>query len=252
MGSRERLQNKGPKPIPVELRFWTKVDLPEDLELCWKWLGGQSSGYGRFSIDSSLVANRKQVPAHRFAYEYFHGPLAKDLVLHHICKNTLCVNPKHLQPLSIKEHVAQSISVGVMVAALQSVKTHCPKGHPYEGSNLSIRRDGSRVCRECKRQRYNEWRKRNLTKRAETQRAYYQRKVRGDSMKSRRARSRSIHRCDDVTTRYAHSTAQLAKVSRVSWRNPAQFTCSIPDDARKLRIDVEPVSTDDKSLLKRD
>lgn len=29
-------------------------------------------------------------------------------------------------------------------------KTHCPKGHPYEGYNLLLRYDGARVCRACK------------------------------------------------------------------------------------------------------
>lgn len=31
-----------------------------------------------------------------------------------------------------------------------SVKTHCPKGHPYSGANLIVRRDGrARSCRAC-------------------------------------------------------------------------------------------------------
>lgn len=28
-------------------------------------------------------------------------------------------------------------------------KTHCPQGHPYEGENLVLERDGSRKCRKC-------------------------------------------------------------------------------------------------------
>jgi hypothetical protein len=28
-------------------------------------------------------------------------------------------------------------------------RTHCPKGHPYEGSNLVIKENGARGCREC-------------------------------------------------------------------------------------------------------
>lgn len=178
MGKRGRLSTKrcGPLPIPPELRFWARVEIPEDLELCWFWHGGQANGYGRFSIDSSLAKPRRQVPAHRFSYEFFHGRLPETLVLHHKCKNTLCVNPKHLVALSVKEHVNQSVSVGIMIAALQLIKTHCPHGHPYAGSNLGIHRDGSRFCRRCTRERYNKWRLRNLAKRAKAQRGYYQRK----------------------------------------------------------------------------
>jgi ribosomal protein S27AE len=32
-------------------------------------------------------------------------------------------------------------------------KTHCPQGHPYEGTNLKIARDGARLCRQCARDR---------------------------------------------------------------------------------------------------
>ncbi len=30
-------------------------------------------------------------------------------------------------------------------------KTHCPRNHPYDGSNLYITPSGSRACRACKR-----------------------------------------------------------------------------------------------------
>ena len=34
-------------------------------------------------------------------------------------------------------------------AAYQKAKTHCPKGHPYSGTNLYINCRGARSCREC-------------------------------------------------------------------------------------------------------
>lgn len=30
-------------------------------------------------------------------------------------------------------------------------RTHCPQGHPYEGDNLKINKQGQRACRECRR-----------------------------------------------------------------------------------------------------
>lgn len=30
-------------------------------------------------------------------------------------------------------------------------KTHCPKGHPYSGDNLSIKRSGAQNCKQCAR-----------------------------------------------------------------------------------------------------
>jgi hypothetical protein len=35
----------------------------------------------------------------------------------------------------------------------QANKTHCPQGHPYDETNTRVRRDGSRACRACGRER---------------------------------------------------------------------------------------------------
>ena len=35
------------------------------------------------------------------------------------------------------------------IAANRKEKTHCPKGHPYEGSNLYVNVRGSKTCRKC-------------------------------------------------------------------------------------------------------
>ena len=35
----------------------------------------------------------------------------------------------------------------------QREKTHCPHGHPYSKQNTYIQADGSRVCRQCRRDR---------------------------------------------------------------------------------------------------
>lgn len=34
--------------------------------------------------------------------------------------------------------------------ALNAAKTHCPKGHPYEGNNLLLLRKGALVRRQCR------------------------------------------------------------------------------------------------------
>jgi hypothetical protein len=64
---------------------------------CWEWNGRRDntpkSTYGR-------VDNEAQFPvlAHRVAYEKWVGPLDSELVLLHLCDNTICINPEHLRP----------------------------------------------------------------------------------------------------------------------------------------------------------
>lgn len=35
-----------------------------------------------------------------------------------------------------------------------SVKTHCPKGHPYAGDNLKVEKSGTRRCTVCRRESF--------------------------------------------------------------------------------------------------
>ena len=38
----------------------------------------------------------KSIPAHRFAYIAYKGPIEQDKIVHQSCNNTYCVNPEHL------------------------------------------------------------------------------------------------------------------------------------------------------------
>lgn len=81
-------------------RFWAKVDKrgPDD---CWLWLANKTApnGHGRFSTGGSMVM------AHRFAYELLVGPIPDGLVIDHLCRVRLCVNPKHLEPVTAVENI---------------------------------------------------------------------------------------------------------------------------------------------------
>jgi len=81
----------GPKPLPVESRFWSKVD-KNGLNGCWIWIAAKNpGGYGLFSL------NVKMQLAHRIAYEMVHGPIPEGMQLDHICHCRACVNPDHLR-----------------------------------------------------------------------------------------------------------------------------------------------------------
>lgn len=125
-------------------------------DTCWIWKGensGQKSSgkYGRFKMFN------KTYQAHRVSYEYFTQTKIPDgLVLDHLCRNTLCVNPEHLEAVTRKENTLR----GEGRTAKAFRRNVCLYGHPLTGSNLKIdsgRGEQWRTCRTCKNKNQQEY-----------------------------------------------------------------------------------------------
>lgn len=80
-------------------RFWSKV---EKTDSCWNWTGTKSNGYGR--MDRTKDGISKQYLVHRVSFEMNNGPIPDGKVIDHICHNTLCVRPEHLQAVTQKQN----------------------------------------------------------------------------------------------------------------------------------------------------
>lgn len=138
------------------LGFWAKVTVQANE--CWQWQGSKNQlGYGQFWNGSNLVS------AHRFAYELLIGEIPPDRELDHLCRNTSCVNPEHLETVSHKENIKRGI-LPVMMRQRQLSKTHCPQGHPYNVANtytppshIKIGKP-NRSCRICHKEGAQRWR----------------------------------------------------------------------------------------------
>jgi len=116
---------------------------------CWEWTGYiKSNGYGQ------LTQNGKTVLSHRVIYELYKGEIPHGLDLDHLCRNRKCVNPNHLEPVTRKENLMR----GVGLTSQNLKKTHCPKGHEYNGVNLYRDTKNFRRCRECNRITQYNWR----------------------------------------------------------------------------------------------
>lgn len=78
------------RKVPVEDRFWEKVDKSSESE-CWLWTGYfHYRGYGLLSVRD------KQKYAHRLSYEIAFGEIPEGLHVLHKCDNPPCCNPNHL------------------------------------------------------------------------------------------------------------------------------------------------------------
>ena len=129
---------------PAEDRFWPKVSVQSNG--CWLWIGAKNDlGYGMFSPNGRAG---RRVRAHRWAYEYLIGEIPVGLEPDHLCRNPLCVNPTHLEPVTHRENVLR----GDSLFANHARQTHCKRGHPFNESNTYRYASGGRKCRRCNRE----------------------------------------------------------------------------------------------------
>ena len=119
---------------------------------CWRWYGAiNQAGYGVFSVRNEEKGSYP-ILAHRIMYEVYNGYHPYGHV-DHLCRNTRCVRPDHLELVSPRENTRR----GVGPAAINAKKTHCPWGHPYSGDNLYTGKNANspnriyRQCRACRR-----------------------------------------------------------------------------------------------------
>jgi hypothetical protein len=86
--------------VKPEIRFWKYVDIPDDPDACWEWLGVTSSnGYGRFGEGPDSMA-------HRTSYIMHISDIPPEKEIHHRCNNQLCVNPNHLKAVTRIENMS--------------------------------------------------------------------------------------------------------------------------------------------------
>lgn len=117
---------------------------------CWHWTGYVNPmGYGQWA--GKL--------AHRTAYALWVGPLDHRTIDHTChtesdcdggptCLHRRCVNPDHLELVEAGENVRR----GRSVSSHNRQKTHCKHGHEFTPENTGRAKDGSRVCRACRRE----------------------------------------------------------------------------------------------------
>lgn len=128
-------------------RFWAKVN---KTETCWLWVGAAWTNkrswlrYGSFN--SVRLAEKK---AHRAAFVLFRGEIPSGLTIDHLCGNTLCVRPDHLEAVPLRENIMR----GDGMAARHAAQETCVNGHDEWRVRISPRGAVWRRCAQCHRDR---------------------------------------------------------------------------------------------------
>lgn len=126
----------------VEERFWEKVLQGPNH---WLWNGSKTKlGYGMIWDH----ARQGHAMAHRVSWEIANGQaIPEGMVIDHLCRTPSCVNPAHLEVVSVSTNTARGLA-GEVGGMRNRTKTHCPQGHPYSPENTYYY-GNRRVCRSC-------------------------------------------------------------------------------------------------------
>jgi HNH endonuclease len=130
--------------LPLLLsRIMLKIRITESG--CWEWTGYKTRlGY------ASATFQGKAWRVHRFMYQALtNKPIDDGFEICHSCHNRACLNPYHIRQ---DTHQANLMDSSRARRLQGQIKTHCLRGHPLSGDNLS--NGVFRQCNICSRARY--------------------------------------------------------------------------------------------------
>jgi len=109
---------------------------------CWIWTGAvNTDGYGAAEIGAIDRGGRVTVAPHRVIYRWLAGALPPGFVIDHLCRERRCVNPQHMEPVTVRTNTLTGIGPTATNAAASVCET-C--GGPFILAN-----SGKRICRPC-------------------------------------------------------------------------------------------------------
>ena len=103
---------------------------------CWLWARRHTNnGYPMWT---TLIKGKRKL-AHRVMWESINGVIPDNMEIDHLCFNTSCINPDHLELVTREENTRRKVKH----------RTACKWGHPYTDGVYWYQ--GHRYCKTCKR-----------------------------------------------------------------------------------------------------
>ncbi len=93
------------RPLEDWKEWIEKRYIPEPNSGCWLWVGSvDKGGYARVGI------KKKRFFVHRIVFSLLRGDIPAGLVIDHLCRVPSCINPQHMETVTIAENVVRGRS----------------------------------------------------------------------------------------------------------------------------------------------
>src|SRR5690348_13457704 len=90
---------------------------------CWLWIGTLTQGYGRTPLHEGT-----RILAHRLSWEISNArPIPDDRCIDHLCCVKACVNPTHLEAVTLRENIHRYLAAHLGVQRSPNPE-HCING----------------------------------------------------------------------------------------------------------------------------
>ena len=105
---------------------------------CWNWNGALNSQIPGQMYGRIRVGHYRKKLAHRWVYEKLKGPIPNGLELDHLCRNTMCVNPDHLEPVTGTENIRRSKVAKLTMKQVEEIRSAYSSGN-FTQAQLALR-----------------------------------------------------------------------------------------------------------------